>query len=117
MSNNISLVLGKSESEISNALRESLNKWCDILNSVIGIISFSFGLACLGTGKHSQCYATISLLFVLLIITSQRKLFPSELKILRAKKNKNKLEKKVLHDIEKEFLVFSPYFQECLFIG
>lgn len=66
-------------------IESQLESWHDFINSVLGLASFTFALACLGTPWPSQT-AVFSLLFVLLMAWSGHKRFPPKLKLLRKKK-------------------------------
>ena len=61
--------------------------WRVFLNNTIGVISFGFGLGCLGTPRP-KFYALISFIFVFFLTVLGTKLFPATIKKLREKKDK-----------------------------
>lgn len=86
-------------------VKEEVAAWRVFLNNTIGVLSFGFGLGCLGTSKP-KIYALISLAFVMFLTFTGIELFPVTIKKLREKKNKTEIEEMWLKGLEKHF--FGP---------
>ncbi len=71
------------------------------LNTVMGFISFNFGLACLGT-EHPSRYAWVSIVFTtgIAIVYSKKNSSAQEMKRLRQKENKTRREKEFIQYID-----------------
>ncbi len=57
-------------------------KWKEILNVGVGVLSFTLGIACLGT-PCPGLWATVSLAFVLVLFLHFRRYFPKTIRHLR----------------------------------
>ena len=72
------------------------------LNTVMGLISFNFGLACLGT-KHPSRYACISIIFIFLLECTfcKNNAFSQKIERIRKKENKTKKEEEFIKHMDK----------------
>jgi len=85
------------------------SKWGEYLNGGVGLLSFSFGLSCLGTPRP-DITGFISLLFVLIFLIYGQKHFPQKLKELRKKKLSG-IDELTLLGFEKKYFGFTALFK------
>lgn len=91
--------------EYMSELREQFEKWADFLNTAIGLLSFSFALACLGT-KTPALNAWLALLVVGFVRYKGSHIFPGEILRLRKAAKTDQKARVVLVGLSKEFLGF-----------
>jgi hypothetical protein len=80
------------------------SKWGEYLNGGIGLLSFSFGLSCLGTPRPDLT-GFLSLAFVLILALYGKERFPKKLKELR-KKELYGIDELALLGFEKKYFGF-----------
>ena len=89
---------------------ELFKPWRYFLNNVVGVLAFSLGMASLGTDSPST-NATISMLFLFILIFNKRRLFPPQLIMLRTKDNRTQTEEDCRRSIEKKQIGLSSLFK------
>ena len=84
-------------------LREQFKKWAVFLNSIFGIASFTFAIACLGT-KTPWLNAWFSLIVVGFIYREKSHIFPKEILRLRMEAKNDEKARVILTGLTTEFL-------------
>jgi hypothetical protein len=85
------------------------SKWAELLNGGIGLMSFSFGLSCLGTDRPDFT-GFLSLVFVLIFAIYGKEHFPKKLKQLR-KKELSGIDEVTLLGLEKKYFGVQALFR------
>ncbi len=78
----------KITSKYRKKVEEQFKQWASFLNNAVGLLSFTLGLACLGTQKPS-INAAFCLIVVTLVWSEGRTYFPKEVSKLRLKAKKD----------------------------
>jgi len=71
--------------DLITELEAEYAKWAEYLNGGIGLLSFSFGLACLGTPRP-DITGFLSLAFIMLFAMHGKNKFPERLRVVRKQK-------------------------------
>lgn len=99
---------GISEDELIE-IEAEYSKWGEYLNGGIGLLSFSFGLACLGTPRP-DITGFLSLAFILLFAAYGKERFPKRIKELR-KRQLSGVDELTLLGFEKKYFGFRALFR------
>ncbi|MFC4258557.1 hypothetical protein ACFOZ5_05840 [Marinobacter lacisalsi] len=92
-----------------NKIEAEYSKWGEYLNGGLGLLSFSFGLSCLGTPRP-DITGSISLVFIIIFSIYGKEHFPEKLKELR-KKELSGVDELTLLRIEKRYFGISALFR------
>ncbi len=100
-------VLGRLPEEVVEEISRNIPRWRRFVNDVIGVFSFSFAVGCLGT-HHPQIYASISFVFIFVMMYTKRHLFPASIMRLREIPNRDRtdMDQVLLRGAESHFLGF-----------
>lgn len=88
--------------ELLGRIRSQFRLWAMFLNNGVGLVSFTLGLACLGTPTPSV-NAGLSLVFIALIRQQGKHYFPQEIEILRKAAKGDEKARVLLKGLEGEF--------------
>ncbi len=89
--------------ELLEELREQFKLWATFLNTGIGLLSFTFAIACLGT-KTPWLNALLSMIVIMLIRVQGTHYFPQKIRELRKAAKVDNKAKILYKGLESEFL-------------
>jgi hypothetical protein len=90
--------------EDMNQIQVEIEKHKYFMNMIVGVLSFTFALACLSLG-NSEFFGKISLFFIFLLSIYAK--FPLAIKNARNKKDPTKQEKEILDTYNKYYSIVS----------
>ncbi|WP_152558641.1 hypothetical protein [Endozoicomonas numazuensis] len=86
-----------------DAIIDELEQWFSFLNTVIGIMSFTLALACLGTNTPAF-NALLSVIIVILAVEQQKRFYLEKVRKLRKSAKKNETADLILEGFESRHL-------------
>ena len=101
----------KIDDDLINEVRDQFRIWALFLNNGIGLLAFTFGLACLGT-TTPWISGSFSLIMITLIRWQGKRYFPSRINKLRREAKTNRKAKILLNGLESKFLGIKSLFLE-----